>query len=443
MTIHRGFFATTTLQELADAVRSGELTSTALVDHSLTAIETLNPQINAFVHVSADAARQEALKLDAELAAGKWRGPLHGIPVAIKDNIDTADQPTTYGSHLFQHHRPELDAGCVRLLREAGAIVVGKTLTSEFALGPTGEYSFQGGSHNPYNLERVCGGSSAGSAAAVAAGMVPVAIGTDTAGSIRIPAAFCGVVGFKPSYGLVAIDGVYPVSSTLDHIGPIANTISDIDIVMRALSPQLAEQVELAPVQLGWLDGTPLLDVDQRVSEICQQAAIQLFKTPPRAVDGMAELAAQIKSATRTILLNEAYAVHRHFLENTSSTFSAELRDRLSAGADIREEDYLQALQLREKLQRAAQELFSEANVIAMPTTAIVAPSFGLKTVKINGIEHPAREAVNSLTSVWNLLGFPVLSIPAGMFEGLPCGLQLIAQPGRDQWLLESLKHFK
>lgn len=227
MTQPRGYFQGKTIAELSRQVRNQEISCVALTQAALGAILQMNPATNAFVSLHANEAFRTAELLDREIAAGKYRGPLHGIPVAIKDNIDTQGMPTTYGSHLFQNHQPTADAHCVALLRQAGAVIVGKTLTSEFALGPTGEFSFQGASHNPHDLARVTGGSSAGSAAAVATGMVPIAMGTDTAGSIRIPASFCGVVGFKPSYGRISMEGIYPVSATLDHVGPLAQCVED------------------------------------------------------------------------------------------------------------------------------------------------------------------------------------------------------------------------
>ncbi len=231
-----GFFQGKTVAELSRQVRNQEVRCVQLTQAALDAIHQQNPAINAFVSLNVAEALHTAQLLDREIDEGQYRGPLHGIPIAIKDNIDTRGMPTTYGSHLFQNHWPTTDARCVALLRAAGAVVVGKTLTSEFALGPTGEFSFQGPSHNPHDLNRVTGGSSAGSAAAVAGGMVPIAIGTDTAGSIRIPASFCGVVGFKPSYGRISLEGVYPVSATLDHVGPLAQCVEDIAILLEVLS---------------------------------------------------------------------------------------------------------------------------------------------------------------------------------------------------------------
>ena len=219
LAVEPGFFRGRRIADLQQAMASGSLTAEDLVRHAGAAIERLNPQLNAFVHVDIAAALATARERDAERASGKVRGPLHGIPVAIKDNVDTADMPTTMGAAHFLGHRPQADARCVALLREAGAIVVGKTLTHEFAYGPTGDRSVQGAARNPWRTSQMTGGSSAGSAAAVAAGMVPVALGTDTGGSVRVPSALCGLVGFKPTHGRVSDAGVFPLAPTLEEPG--------------------------------------------------------------------------------------------------------------------------------------------------------------------------------------------------------------------------------
>ncbi len=225
--VHVGPFHGQSVVTLAKDLRAGTLTCVQMTQAALDSIERLNPTLNAFVHVDAAVALAQARKADALLAQGIDLGPLHGIPVAIKDNIDTFDHVTTYGSAHFAGFRPSRDALCVQRLREAGAVILGKTLTHEFAYGPTGDRSLQGAARNPWDATCITGGSSAGSAAAVASGMVPLALGTDTGGSIRIPAALCGAVGFKPSFASVPLDGVFPLSRSLDHVGPIANHVED------------------------------------------------------------------------------------------------------------------------------------------------------------------------------------------------------------------------
>lgn len=433
-----GFFRGRSLDSLAQSLRTGHLTSEVLVTHAFEAITALDPQLNAFVHVSQVEALKQARALDAEAARGQYRSPLHGLPVAIKDNIDTATHPTTYGSHLFIDHRPCADAECVRALRNAGAVIIGKTLTSEFALGPTGEFSYQGGSRNPHDISRVTGGSSAGSAAAVAAGMVPFALGTDTAGSIRIPASFCGVAGFKPSYGSFSMSGIYPVASSLDHIGIIANSAEDILTVTECLNiPTAKAAPHTANERATWLDCEGLIDIDDRVQAACLQKANDWWGASLSFDSNrLSTLTGDIKAAFKTLLLAEAYAVHRNHLEDTAIDFSAEIRERLSSGQNILAWEYLNAKRAQGQLQQLTDALFATTDLIVMPTTAITAPQTGVQTINIQHHQYPAREAINSLTAIWNLLGCPALSLPIAEIDGMPCGLQLVAAPGRDLQLL-------
>lgn len=436
MTQLRGYFKDKTVAELSRQVRNQETSCVQLTQAALDAIHQLNPVINAFVSLHAGEALQTAQLLDREIAEGIYRGPLHGIPIAIKDNIDTQGTLTTYGSHLFRHQRPTADARCVAQLRQAGAVVVGKTLTSEFALGPTGEFSFQGPSHNPHDLNRVTGGSSAGSAAAVAAGMVPIAIGTDTAGSIRIPASFCGVVGFKPSHGRISLEGIYPVSGTLDHIGPLAQCVEDIAMLLEVLSASpIGRMQPTDKPRVAWVDPRSIHDVDDRVLAGCLARFHAIFDAGRSTVD-IDALIPTAQSAFKTILLAEAYAVHSVYLQDESSHFSRELRERLAPGEAIRAWQYLNALENRKLLQGQVTKLFETVDLLVMPSTAILPPPFGLKTVNINRVEHPIREAINGLTSIWSLLGLPAISIPACIVDGLPCGLQIVAGPNQDEKLL-------
>lgn len=436
MTQPRGYFQGKTVVELSRQVRNQQTSCVQLTQAALDAIHQLNPVINAFVSLHADEALRTALLLDREIVEGKYRGPLHGIPIAIKDNIDTQCTPTTYGSHLFQNHRPAADARCVALLRQAGAVIVGKTLTSEFALGPTGEFSFQGSAYNPHAPTRVTGGSSAGSAAAVAAGMVPIAMGTDTAGSIRIPASFCGVVGFKPSYGRISLEGIYPVSATLDHVGPLAQCVEDIAIMLEVLGvSSIGRAKPTHAPRVAWVAPEVIHAVDDRVLACCLARLRTLFDAR-HSSEGIEALVPSLQSAFKTILLAEAYAVHSAYLQDENSRFSPELKERLTPGETIRAWQYLNALESRRLLQDQVGKLFETVDLLVMPCTAILPPPFGLKTVNINGIEYPVREAINGLTSVWNLLGLPAISIPAGTVDGLPCGLQIVAGPSQDETLL-------
>ena len=279
LAVEPGFFAGRRLADLQDAMRQGALDAEALVRHAAAAIERLNPVVNAFVHVDVEAALAAARARDAERARGQVRGPLHGIPVAIKDNVDTGDMPTTMGAAHFLGHRPEADAECVALLRAAGAIVIGKTLTHEFAYGPTGDRSVQGASRNPWRTSQITGGSSAGSAAAVAAGMVPVALGTDTGGSVRVPSALCGLVGFKPTHGRVSARGLFPLAPSIEDAGVLANHVEDAQVFMQALTGGAiglgADPGPAAP-RMMWVPNAPFA-IDDAAVTACARAAAERF----------------------------------------------------------------------------------------------------------------------------------------------------------------------
>ncbi|MBF8193442.1 amidase, partial [Nonomuraea sp. K274] len=269
MSISRGPFTGRTLAGLARDLRTGRTTSTELVEQALDAIAELDPALNAFVTVDAEGARAAARRADQE--PDDLRGPLHGVPVAVKDLIMVAGLPSTMGSRHFADYVPEVDAWCVARLRRAGAVIVGKTTTHEFAYGPTGDRSAAGPSRNPWDPARMSGGSSGGSAVAVAAGMVPLALGTDTGGSVRIPAALCGVAGFKPAYEAIPADGVFPLSRSLDHVGVLAGDEHDCLTAYRCLTTSesegdgAADPAGAGPVRVGWLDPAGLFACDPRV----------------------------------------------------------------------------------------------------------------------------------------------------------------------------------
>jgi aspartyl-tRNA(Asn)/glutamyl-tRNA(Gln) amidotransferase subunit A len=424
-----GFFATHTVDELAAGLRGGRLSPTDLVEHALTAAEALGPSLNAFVTVDAHGARAAARAATDELAAGTDRGPLHGIPVAVKDLVDTAGLRTTMGARHFADHVPERDAECVRRLRAAGAVVVGKTVTHEYAYGPTGDASAAGPAHNPYRPERMSGGSSAGSAVAVAAGIVPLAIGTDTGGSVRIPAACCGIVGLRPTSGAVPMDGVFPLSPTLDSVGPIARTVDDCRLMWRALSDGTG-RAETGPVRIGWVPPETFHPTEDAVS----RAARGLV---PDAEDVDVPHPHELLSAYRVIQSSEAYAIHAARVASEPGLYGEELLARLQVAEQVRGWQYVQAFEDRRRAVAAVPALFARHDVLAMPTIAVTAPPLGARTGRVGTREVDIRAALLSLTSPWSVLGLPALSVPAGMVDGLPAGLQLVAPAGGEELLFD------
>ncbi|WP_346106997.1 amidase, partial [Nonomuraea maheshkhaliensis] len=339
MPIPQGPFTGRTVTDLARELRDRKTTSVDLVERALGAVAVLDPALNAFVTVDAGGALAAARRADEELSGGGDRGPLHGVPVAVKDLIMVAGVPATMGSRHFAGYVPDADAACVTRLREAGAIIVGKTTTHEFAYGPTGDRSATGASRNPWDPARMSGGSSGGSGAAVAAGMVPLAIGTDTGGSVRIPAALCGIAGFKPAYDAIPADGVFPLSATLDHVGVLAGTPDDCLLAYRHLARDGGGAVREGTglVRVAWLDPGAVFDGDPRVTRTAAPVAASVAAASGAAdeVRLSEEVVAELRETYLAIQSCETAAVHAERLERAPELFDDEVLERLRVAAEL------------------------------------------------------------------------------------------------------------
>ncbi|MGR6920790.1 amidase [[Actinomadura] parvosata] len=426
MPISPGFFAGRDLAGLARDLRDGRVTATALTERALAAAEALGPELNAFVTVDAAGALKAARQADEELAAGTDRGPLHGLPVAVKDLIMVAGLPATMGSRHFARYVPDTDAACVTRLRAAGAVIVGKTTTHEFAYGPTGDRSANGPSRNPVDPARMSGGSSGGSAAAVAAGIVPLAIGTDTGGSVRIPAALCGIAGFKPAYGAIPADGLFPLSTSYDHVGVLAGGAEDCLIAYRCLGGEASG--DGSPV-VGWVDPAGLFDGDARVTAAVRALLEDALEDAleVRLPEGFA---GEVWETYTVVQSCETAAVHAGRLERAPELFDAEVLERLRAACEVPGWRYVRALESRRRLAGTVEALFGRHDVLAMPTVPITAPLIDQREIELDGRSVAVRPALLALTSPWNVLGLPALTVPAGTVAGLPVGLQLVCRPG-------------
>lgn len=430
--------------ELSKSLRSGGVSSEALTMEALDRIEVLNPTLNAVVTVIADKAMAAARRADRELRAGRLRGPLHGIPLGLKDVIDVRGWRTTMGSLLYQDHVADHDATVVRRLRRAGAILIAKLHTQEFAFGATGEASFVGPARNPHDLDRMTGGSSSGAAAAVASGMCAGALGTDTGGSIRTPSALCGVVGLKPTMGRVGRTGVAPLSWTLDHIGPITRSVADNALLLAAIcgfDPDDSASVRRKPEDFSHDLTAGVRGLSIGILTPCfEHLEPEVRNGVDAALRAWEELGATIRPVAipeldrmvdvqRTIVAAEAYALHRSRFEEQPELIQESVRKRLSAAAALPAWKYAESYKLRDRAVRAFDNALTEVQVLVAPTVPIVAPLRGQDEVTTAGIRETVQSALTRLTGATNLTGHPSMTIPCRRTqEGLPVGIQLIGR---------------
>jgi len=414
----------------------------AVTDACLRRIEADHARLNAFIRVMADDARRDAAAADRERAAGRDRGPLHGVPIAIKDLIDIRGIPTTAASRVRDGHVAAMDALVIARLRHAGAILIGKTNLDEFAYGTTSENSAFGPVRNPHDPVRSPGGSSGGSAAAVAAGMALAALGTDTGGSIRIPAAACGTVGLKPTYGEVPADLVVPLSRTFDHVGPFARTVGDAWLVYRALLGSI-EQRTLTPrpvsgVRMGLPRGyfCDVLDPDVRARF---EEAVGALREGGAHVDEIGIRHAASTPAVYThIHASEGAEYHATMIEAAPERYTPAVRLRLEMGRYVLAEDYARAMHGREVLRREVDAALADHDALVLPTLPIPAPPIGAESVVVDGAREPVRGLMLRLTQLFNVTGHPAISLPCGVTsQGLPCGLQLVGRRGETDALLQ------
>ncbi|MCU1419057.1 MAG: amidase [Mycetocola sp.] len=449
-----GPFSGESITALSARIRNKGITSRQLTDLALEAAAIHNKRLNCFVTMDPEGARRAAEDADRELSDGHDRGPLHGIPVAVKDIIATNGLKTAMGSRHFEHHVPQVDADAVRALRRAGAIIVGKTHAHQFAFGPTGDRAATGPSLNPHDLGRVTGGSSGGSAAAVAAGLVPLALGTDTAGSVRIPAAFCGTVGLRPTFGSVPVGGVFPLSPSLDVVGLIASSVADTAIAWWALSSRADSIGSTLPAWTAESAPEPTRALRARFSTVgsalTQRAAPGPAKAIRLAVDALHGIGAIVSHVAlpevdecaaphQAIQSSEAYAIHEARVRTAPDQFEPEILQQLQSASAIRGWEYVQALALRDSLRSRALEALSSIDILILPTVPVDAPMIGQRELSGDGGWTSTREALKSFTVPWSLLDLPAISVPIRIpGERMPCGIQLVGKPGLERPLLDA-----
>jgi aspartyl-tRNA(Asn)/glutamyl-tRNA(Gln) amidotransferase subunit A len=441
-----------TIREAADALRARRVSAIELADAANARIGRLNSKLNAFITVTGEQAMEEARQADAELAAGRNRGPLHGIPVAVKDLFLTRGVRTTCGSRIYADFVPAIDAAVVERLRAAGAVMLGKLNMHEMAYGITSANPHYGPVRNPWNPQYSPGGSSGGSGAAVAAQLVYAAMGSDTGGSIRIPAAFCGVVGLKPTYGRVSRYGALPLAYSLDHMGPLARSVRDAAMVLNAIAgydrrdPTSSRHpvVDFIPddgcsirrLRIGFPENFYFDHLDAGVESsvrgvFARAQSLGALVAPVRVPD-----IAALNTVGRVIQLAEAAAVAEPHLEHREK-FGPDVLALFDQGRLLPATDYIHAQRLRRKLSREFNQLWSEVDCLIAPTTPNTAPRVGDATVRLGGRDEDVRLTTTRLVRGINVLGLPALSIPCGLgASGLPIGIQIIGPAWEEALIL-------
>jgi len=441
-----------TIREAAEGLRRRRFSSVELTTNTLARIERFNPTLRAYLTVTGDQALQQARQADAELESGKDRGPLHGIPIAVKDLFYTRGVHTSGGSPIYRNFVPDYDAFAVKRLQSAGAVMLGKLNMHELAYGITSANPHFGAVRNPWNAKHSPGGSSGGSGAAVAAGLAYGALGTDTGGSIRIPASFCGVVGLKPTYGRVSRHGVMPLSWSLDHVGPLTNSVRDAAVMLNAIAGHDAADdsssrhpvVDFVPDDHGSVRGLRIgfpenfyferLDSDVEMGVRGALARLESMGAEIKSVK-VPDIAA-LNAVARVILLCEASAMLEPHLADRGQ-FGDDVLALLDQGRLLPATDYIHAQRLRKRMLNEFSQIWSGVDCLITPTTPNTAPRVGDTTVKLGGREEDVRLATTRLVRGLNLLGLPALSIPCGLSgDGLPVGLQIVGPAFEEALLL-------
>lgn len=452
-----------TLSELAPLIRTRKVSPVEVTQAVLDRIEKFDPVLNAYITVDSEGALKAARAAQRQIAAGKYLGPLHGIPVSLKDLFDAKGMRTTAGSKIMADRIADRDAPSVARLRTAGAVILGKTTLHEFAFGSTTQNPHYGGTRNPYDLSRIPGGSSGGSAAAVAADLCIASTGTDTGGSIRTPSALCGTVGLKPTYGRVSLRGIVPLAWSLDHAGPIAKCVRDAALLLTALAgydpldPTSADAK--VPSFARSLDGgvkglkigvDPVFCFSALEEEIAGAVknALRLFEKMGARIHEVKIPSIELAVIAESVIITtEAASFHETRLRTRAGDYGPDVRALLEGGAALSAVHYLKAQRLRRVLQEEFARVFEKVDLFALPAAPVTAPRIGETSVSIAGAPSDLETALLRFACPGNLTGLPAISVPCGLDrQGLPMGLQLIGRAFdeaavlRAAWAYENLR---
>jgi len=421
------------ITELSRLIQNRDITVTELTHDILDRIKKLNRRLNAYITVNPEA-ESIAYQMDEHIKAGTETGPLHGIPIAIKDMIYTKDMQTTMGSKIYEHFIPNKDATVVKRLKKAGAIIIGKTNTHQFAYGPTGDRSYYGAMRNPYNTEKMAGGSSRGSASAVATGLCSGALGTDTSGSIRIPSSFCGLVGMKPTDGLLPLDGIYPLATSLDAVGPMTKTTQDSALLMNVLKGDNGFDNDIGKKVVDITVGIPypffLEGLNQEVATHLQTVIEHLKEGGITLKDIYIPEVDRIWHAQKTIIAYESYQLHKDNLTKFPADWDEEVKKRLQKSEKTADE-YWQALKIQQKSKHTFKKAMKDVDALLTPTSPILTPDINQRIMRHTDMDGKntmidVSSSITRLTVIANIVGLPGLTIPSGFSRlGMPLGVQL------------------
>lgn len=439
-----------TIAELGKLIASRELSPVEVTEASLRRISCLNPIFNAFITVASERARAEAKAAEDDLSAGNYRGPLHGIPIGIKDIIDSKGVLTTHGSSFFRENTPKADAECVKRLRTGGAIIIGKCNTAEFAAESCTNNPHFGACRNPWDKNRVPAGSSGGSAAAVAARMVPGALGTDTGGSVRGPAAICGTVGLKPTYGRISVNGVFPNATSLDHVGPLTRTVRDSAILLQGMAgfdktdpfcidmpvPDFCAKLELGinGAKLAVCPDLIDVEIDGPILDAFAKSLDVLRNLGATIETISCEFADEINPSRRAIADAEFFYVHGERFAKNPNKYGERLRERILNAKNTTLKMYINALERRRVLSRRMADLLSGYSALLAPGYPCLAAPLDTEVANVNGKNVDFVGLGRNLVGLQNFIGFPGLTLPTGYDAefGLPMGIQITTLPGEE-----------
>jgi aspartyl-tRNA(Asn)/glutamyl-tRNA(Gln) amidotransferase subunit A len=446
-------------QSIAAEVNGRNRSARDVADEALERAEKFQEKYRAFIRMTPEIARAQGQRVDQRVKAGE-RLPLAGVPFAVKDLLDVQAVPTTYGSKVFADRVAKADASVVKRLVDAGAVCLGKLNLHECAFGFTGENPTYGNTRNPWEPERIVGGSSGGSAVAVALGICPLTLGSDTGGSIRMPCALSGVSGLKPTYGRVSRAGGLPLSWTMDHVGPITRTAAEAALALKIMAgPDPADETashravpdyptELAArlrgLRIGVMHEWFFAGLDPEVAAAVTGGLEKLVSLGARQVEVHLPHLEEIVGAHRAILFSEASAFHRPYLGERAHDYTADVRSLLLAGLFLPAVEYLNALQARRIIRREWAKVFQEIDILIAPTTPVTATKFGDKDADVPGGPRPLVRAYLDLTLPFNLTGYPAISVPCGFSKaGLPIGMQLVGRPFSESIVLRAVHQYQ